>query len=124
MEREIQVAGHWLVFMLILGMVLAICGITGTAIGLAYAHPSQAAAHSILHPLARISVILGPIALLGGAAMLLGSAYGMRGHRGSTRLTMAPLNYKELQTVSSTELTDEQEEGEMPAARSGWRKSY
>lgn len=110
--------------MLILGMVLSMCGITGTAIGLAYADPSQAMAHSILHPMARVAVILGPVALLSGAIMFLGSAYGMRRHRGTTPIAMAPIDYKSLKAVSKKAMDEEEAGEEMPMARSGWRKSY
>lgn len=110
--------------MLILGMVLAMCGIAGTAIGLAYYHPSQAAAHSILHPLARVAVILGPIALLTGAAMSIGSAFGMRRHHSASAIAMAPIDYKSLKAVSHKAMDEEEAGEEMLLARSGWRKSY
>lgn len=120
MEREIQIAGHWLVFVLILGMVLSMCGVTATAIGYTYADPSQAAAHTVLHPLARVSIILGPIALMVGAAMLLGSAYGMRSHKGTKSLPMAPKGYRALKHSAYNAL-DEDEEDEAPGPIAAWR---
>lgn len=121
MEREIQIAGHWLVFMLILGMVLSMCGITATAIGYAYADPSQAAAHTVLHPLARVSIVLGPITLVVGAGMLVGSAYGMRSHRGTKPLPMMPMDHNPLRTAAYDAMDEEEAEEMAPGMGIGWR---
>jgi hypothetical protein len=123
MEREIEIAGHWLIFMLILGMVLSMCGIAGSIIGYAYADPSQAVAHSILHPIARVAVILGPIALLSGAAMFLGSIYGIHNRQSPPTPTVAPISYKGFQPITHKAMEEEEAEEELPEIRSGWRKS-
>ena len=124
MEREIQIAGHWLVFMLIFGMVLSMLGITGTAFGLAYANPSQAASHPILHPLARTAAIIGPVVLVSGAAILLSSAYGMRRHQATASPAMAPIDYRSLKPATNKAMDEAEAEEEMPVIRSGWRNSY
>ena len=56
-------------FGLVIGMAVSCVAMAGWIIGYFYADPSQAAAHPIIHPLARIAVIACPIALLGGVGI-------------------------------------------------------
>lgn len=70
-----RISGFWLTLLMVLGMVASLVGVVGWVVGYFYADPSQAAAHPVMYPLARIAVIVGPIMLIGGAALFIGSIY-------------------------------------------------
>jgi hypothetical protein len=124
MEREIQIAGQWLIFMLIFGMVLSMAGITGTVLGYAHLDPSQAIPHPILHPLARLMFTVGPIVLFSGAVLLMCSIYGMRTHQSTPTATMAPIEYGRPNRASDKAMDEADAREEAPGMSSGWRKSY
>lgn len=121
MEREIelQIAGHWVIFALIIGIVLSMVGVTGTVIGLAYAPPSEAIAHPVLHPLAKVSVIVGPIVLFGGAVMLAGSVFGIYGQRNAPTRPKATTRYKGFRPMAHKNLNEYEYEGEEEMTGSG-----
>lgn len=79
-----RVSSFWLTLLMVLGMIGSIVGMAGWIVGYFYADPSMAEAHPIMHPLAKIAVIVGPIMVFGGGAIFLASVYGISKQRTAT----------------------------------------